>query len=194
VKRTLICATLVVCGIFCFWYAFFGIDALSGSADGAKSADQANGAPSAAGHAAKAAPAAPRSNSATDGMNVASSSATPSSATGLATSSFICKSQCQSTNSACQSVCYQLHPVTNDTQYWNQCMQSCVIKSSICSNDCVAGVSPSSTSPTALMSPPAQASRSPPPLSAPTPSWPTRSPDDSSSSLPSSSSPSQPRQ
>jgi len=194
VKRTLICAALVVVGVFCFWYALSGINSPSAPAGNGKSANNASGLQNSTGQGPGPATGATRTaNAGGTGGSVAaaSDSSAGSPTTSAVTNPLLCKSQCQATSSTCQSFCYQQYSVTNQTQYWNGCMQSCGNKLSVCSNDCVTGISPSSSAPTAILPPPAQAQRSLS-QSTPTPSLPPQLPDQSSSSSSSSSSTSSP--
>ena len=173
-KRSLTCALLIVVSVFFFWYAISGINTQSPSAGGNKSTSRASGTPKPASPAPKPAALATSSTSAgnTSGGNVtvaanptsssgsitiAASSPSNSPTTSYAANPLSCISKCQTTNSSCQSGCYQQYSVTNQTQYWNQCMQSCGTKLAVCSNDCIAGIPAPSTSPTAILPPPTQA-------------------------------------
>ena len=117
------------------------------------------------------------SSGASGGMN--------SSITSTAADVLPCQARCQTGGSSCQSTCYQQYNVTNQTQYWSQCMQGCGTKLSVCSNNCISGVTlpPISTvlppPPPAAPSLSSQPTRSPPP-----PSQPDNSSSSSSSSPP----------
>ena len=105
------------------------------------------------------------SSGASGGMN--------SSITSTAADVLPCRARCQTGGSSCQSTCYQQYNVTNQTQYWSQCMQGCGTKLSVCSNNCISGATlpPISTvlppPPPAAPSLSSQPTRSPPPPSQP---------------------------
>jgi hypothetical protein len=94
-----------------------------------------------------------------------------------------CQSQCQTTNSSCQSNCYQGFSVTTQTQYWSSCMQTCSTRLSVCSNYCVAGITQPTSSPTAML-PPSQQASVPRSQSVPTPPMPPQLPDSYQSQTP----------
>jgi len=189
VKPTLTFVVLIIASVLGFWYAFSGIDTPPAPAGGtaAKSAKQAPGSATTGGptnlannRAAQFAPVGASGGSITIGSNA------PSSTPGVGTAnSLSCKSKCQTTSSTCQSRCYQQYNVTEQTSSWSHCAQSCATKLSICANDCVAGITSSQSSPTALL-PPTQQATTPPLQSAKTPSLPPEMPDSSSSSSSSS--------
>jgi hypothetical protein len=185
VKRTLTFLVVIITSVVCFWYAFSGIDPLPAPGRGA-SATSAKQAPGSASHggtrnlannrATQFAPVGATGGSITIGSNAPSSK--PGAGTANASS---CKSKCQTTGSTCQSRCYQQYNVTEQTSSWSHCAQSCATDLSICTNDCVAGITPPQSSPTALL--PSSLQATPPPLqSAKTPSLPADIPDSSSSS------------
>lgn len=192
VKRTLVCAILIVVAVFCFWYAFSRTNGSSDTAGVGKSAGQTSGPQNPQGRTSDVTVAG--SSMSAGGVRGAGGSITTAtmspSNSPLASSArnpLLCKSQCQTASSTCQGACYRRYNVTNQTQYWNQCMQICGSRLGICSNDCAAGISLSSTSPTAV-SPPEQAPQVPS-HSMPTPPLPPQLPDQSSSPSSSSSQP-----
>lgn len=175
--RTLTCSVLIVLSIFLFWCSFSGMNAPS-SARGGPAASLASGSSSPPSKAPRA--ASPARVSAGGGGGRATIAPNSPMATSAA-NQFTCKTQCQASDTSCEGVCYQQYNVTNQTQYWSQCMQSCGTKLSVCSNGCTAGLSTSSTSPMAFMPPPPQA-LPPPSQSKPTPSLPPQFQDQSSPS------------
>ncbi len=175
--RTLACSVLIVLSIFLFWNSFSGIKAPS-SARGGPAASIASGSSSSPSKAPRAGlPARKSAGGAGGRATIALNSPMATSAA----NQFTCKTQCQASDTSCQGACYQQYNVTNQTQYWTQCMQSCGTKLGVCSNGCMAGLSPSSTSTMVFMPPPPQALPSPS-QSKPTPSLPPQFQDQSSSS------------
>ena len=138
--RTLTCSVLIVLSIFLFWCSFSGMNAPS-SARGGPAASLASGSSSPPSKAPRAASPARVSAGGRGGRaTIAPNSPMATSAA----NQFTCKTQCQASDTSCEGVCYQQYNVTNQTQYWSQCMQSCGTKLSVCSNGCTAGLSTSS--------------------------------------------------
>ena len=159
----------------CFWIAIAAVvtpppPPHKGAAANTTDANGAGG----AGGGAGGGPAAGSSRSSSG-----ASGGTNSSTTSTAANALPCQAKCQTAGSSCQSTCYQQYNVTNQTQYWSQCMQGCGTKLSVCSNNCISGVTLPPISTVLPPPPPAaaisfvQPTRSPPPPA---------QPDDSSSS------------
>jgi hypothetical protein len=176
VTRTLTCSVLTVLSIFLLWYSFSGMNAPS-SARGGPAASLASELSSQPNKAPR--PSRPGRISA-GGAGGRATIAPNSSIATTAANQFTCKTQCQAIDKSCQGACYHQYNVTNQTQYWSQCMQSCGTTLSGCSNGCTAGLSPSSISPMAFIPPPQ--ALPPPSQSKPTPSLPPQFQDQSSSS------------
>jgi hypothetical protein len=166
VKRILACVALVLLSAICFWVAGSAINAALPPAHKGRAANPA-GAESTGGGAASG--SATNSPAADSGSNSSASGGAPSSPTTNAASGILsCQTKCQAGSALCQSDCFQKYNVTNQTQYWNRCMQSCGTNLSVCSNNCISGVSLppiSSVLPPLPPPPPVQPpARSPPPL------------------------------
>jgi hypothetical protein len=123
--------------------------------------------------------------------NIASVSASNSAiasagAAGGSSNPLACRSQCQTTGLTCQTACSRQYNVTNQTQNWSTCMQTCSSKISVCANSCLSGLKPPSNAQVPVASGSAQASGASQSgtglRSKPTPSLPIQMPDSSSSS------------
>jgi hypothetical protein len=164
VKRILACVLLVLVSVGGLWVAHDRLNptpppAHKGAANSANAENLGRGAVSGLATVGAA-------NSGSAGLGSAINS--PSTMTTLpTTANFLsCQTKCQTGGSSCQSECYQRYNVTNQTQYWNQCMQTCGAQSSVCSNNCVSGTTlpPISTVlPSPPPAPPSQPLTRPPP-------------------------------
>ena len=174
-KLTLICIGLVVVSVLSLWFALSLTDQSPQKGGAANPQAHATSRPAGApNRPAGAITIAPNSPSADTGASMAG--------VRVQTNTSSCQGQCQTTHTACQAGCYRQYSVTNQTQDWNRCMQTCGSRLGVCGSDCIAGITPS---PGALMAPPqlpgAQVA-APSLRSAPTPALPPAMPDQSSAS------------
>lgn len=168
-KRALACVSLVVLSIFCFWVAISAINTPDpvhkGKAKDPTSADRAS---AAAGSITGA--QSPILNS-PEGLAVSNSTTDP----------LACQNKCQAGKVSCQRGCFQRYNVTNQTQYWDQCMQVCGTTLSVCGNSCIAGISLPPIA-TVLPPPTSPSSMEQHPAARPSPRLPIPQNEDSSSS------------
>lgn len=161
VKRILASVALVLVSIGCFWIAYEGATppppahnrkpANPANADNAAGVSLAAGVPS--GSAAGSSLISPSANSATG-------SPAKNTAAGLLS----CQTTCQKSGASCQNECFKQYNVTNETPAWNLCMQGCGTTLSVCSNNCISGMT---LPPIATVQPPVSQ-----PIAAPVPAQP----------------------
>lgn len=191
-KRLLLGVLLVSFSVFCFWFALSGPDtppkdnggralttpregnnagtatAVSGGLGARDGTAQAGGAANDAGGLA--------AGSASTGSRTISAPGSPTNPapTSSALTQLACQANCRTLSTTCQSGCYRQYNVSNETQYWAQCVQTCGTQLSVCVNGCGNGtataapltpkVPPPASKPSSSQ-PPAAKSMPTPPLS-----------------------------
>jgi hypothetical protein len=173
VKRILACVSLLFVSAGCFWIVFSAMNEPLPFAHRSRAANSTN-----ADGTGSGLPLGPATNLAASSggapNSLRPSSVLNSSMTNTSVGVLSCQNRCQASGASCQVDCYQHYNVTDQTQYWNRCMQSCGNSLSLCSNNCVSGVSlpaiPSVWPPPSLPPVSQPRTRSPPPLQTDQPS------------------------
>jgi len=165
VKRAFVGISLVLVAVLCLWLA---IGSLFGPEPVRKGgATNPAGAPGGTMNSAASSGGTAGATKGPSGSAAGGGVTSPAASSGNA-GAWACQITCQKDSASCQGNCYQQFNVTNETQYWNQCMQSCGTKLSVCASNCaterhtapITSVTPHA--PPALPAGPPQ--RSPPPM------------------------------